>query len=178
MTSFQSLISTAIAAGVIFTACSGGTTDNEAKENNDTAATTAATASNASDANQQKLDDNKKLVTDFYQALYGDKDSTAIDKYVADDIKEHNPALQDGKEWLKNSLRPFLSNPHIEKTKMDIKHVAADGDMVWLLVRDVAPNGKEYARVNIFRVENGKIAEAWKVDEPVPAKSENKNGMF
>jgi predicted SnoaL-like aldol condensation-catalyzing enzyme len=32
--------------------------------------------------------------------------------------------------------------------------------------------------VNIFRVENGKIAEAWKVDEPVPAKSENKNGMF
>ena len=86
--------------------------------------------------------------------------------------------MQDGKDWLKNSLRPFLANPHIEKTKMEIKHIAADGDMVWLLVRDVAPNGKEYARVNIFRVENGKIAEAWKVDEPVPAKSENKNGMF
>ena len=50
--------------------------------------------------------------------------------------------------------------------------------MVWLLVKDVAPNGKVFARVNIFRVENGKIAEAWKVSEPVPAKSENNNTMF
>ena len=71
-----------------------------------------------------------------------------------------------------------LSNPNIQKTKADIKQMAADGDMVWLLLRDVAPNGKEFARVNIFRVENGKIAEVWKVDEPVPAKSENKNTMF
>ena len=75
-------------------------------------------------------------------------------------------------------LSPFLSNPNIEKTKIEIPHIAADGDMVWLLVKDVAPNGKVFARVNIFRVENGKIAEAWKVSEPVPAKSENKNSMF
>jgi len=175
MKPFRSLISSALAVTIVFAACTSNTSDTS-KENNDTTAT-ANTTSPAND-DKQKLEDNKKLVTDFYQALYGDKDSTAIDKYVADDIKEHNPALQDGKEWLKNSLRPFLANPHIEKTKMDIKHIAADGDMVWLLVRDVAPNGKEFARVNIFRVENGKIAEAWKVDEPVPAKSENKNGMF
>src|SRR6478672_7989008 len=67
---------------------------------------------------QAKLEANKKLVTEFYQSLYGDKDSTAIDKYVADNIKEHNPELKDGKEWLKNALRPFLSNPKIEKVKM------------------------------------------------------------
>ena len=175
MKQFQSLVSATLAVTIAFTACTGGTSDSGSKATTDTA---AATAENTVDANQQKLEANKKLVTEFYQSLYGDKDSTAIDKYVADNIKEHNPALQDGKEWLKNSLRPFLANPHIEKTKMDIKHIAADGDMVWLLVRDVAPNGKEFARVNIFRVENGKIAEAWKVDEPVPAKSENKNGMF
>jgi len=175
MKSFQSLISSALAITIVFAACSGSSSGNESDANTDTMATTTA---NAVDDTQQKLEDNKKLVTDFYQALYGDKDSTAIDKYVADNIIEHNPALQDGKEWLKNALRPFLVNPNIEKTKMDIKYVAADGDKVWLLVRDVAPNGKEFARVNIFRVENGKIAEAWKVDEPVPAKSENKNGMF
>jgi len=176
MKRFQSLISSAVAVAMVFSACTSNTADTS-KENADTAATPNTTSAGAND-DQQKLEDNKKFVTDFYQALYGDKDSTAIDKYVADDIKEHNPALQDGKDWLKNSLRPFLANPHIEKTKMEIKHVAADGDMVWLLVRDVAPDGKEYARVNIFRVENGKIAEAWKVDEPVPAKSANKNGMF
>ena len=56
---------------------------------------------------------------------------------AADDIKEHNPALKDGKEWLKNSLRPFLENPNIQKTKVDIAHIAADGDMVWLLVKGI-----------------------------------------
>ena len=127
---------------------------------------------------QAKLDANKKLVTEFYQSLFGDKDSTAIDKYAADNIKEHNPALQDGKVWLKNSLRPFLENPNIEKTKVNIADIAAEGDMVWLLVKDVAPNGEVFARVNIYRVENGKITEAWKVSEQVPAKSENTNTMF
>jgi len=176
MKTFQHLISTTLVLTVLFNACTGSSSDNGSKENDDT--TAAATTVNAVDANQQKLEDNKKLITEFYQALYGDKDSTAIDKYVADNVIEHNPLLMDGKEWLKNALRPFLSNPNIEKTKVDIKHVAADGDMVWLLVKDVAPNGKVFARVNIFRVENGKVAEVWKVDEQVPAKSENKNGMF
>jgi predicted SnoaL-like aldol condensation-catalyzing enzyme len=141
----------------------------------------AACATNTASSqinNQQELEANKRLVTDFYQSLYGDKDSNAVDKYVADNVKQHNPLLQDGKEWLKNSLRPFLENPNIEKTKIEIAHIAADGDLVWLLVKDVAPNGKVFARVNIFRIENGKVAEAWKVSEPVPAKSENKNGMF
>jgi predicted SnoaL-like aldol condensation-catalyzing enzyme len=138
----------------------------------------SATAANPHEIQQAKLDANKKLVADFYQSLFGDKDSTAIDKYAADNIKEHNPALQDGKEWLKTSLRPFLENPNIEKTKVNIAHIAADGDMVWLLVKDAAPNGEVFARVNIYRVENGKITEAWKVSEQVPDKSENTNTMF
>ena len=168
----QSLTSIMLAAMILVAACTSGTSYTAQTD------TSAAPTVNTSDDNQQKLEANKKLVTDFYQALYGDKDSNAIDKYVADDIKQHNPVLQDGKEWLKNSLRPFLENPNIEKTKVEIAHIAADGDLVWLLVKDVAPNGKVFARVNIFRIENGKVAEAWKVSEPVPAKSENKNGMF
>ena len=63
-------------------------------------------------------------------------------------------------------------NSSLEKTKIDIKQVAADGDFVWLFVRDVAPNKKVFARVEIFRVENGKITENWKIAEPVAAKDE------
>jgi predicted SnoaL-like aldol condensation-catalyzing enzyme len=138
----------------------------------------SATSANSGETQQAKLEANKKLVSEFYQSLFGDKDSTAIDKYAADNIKQHNPSLQDGKEWLKVSLRPFLQNPNIEKTKINIARIAAEGDMVWLLAKDVAPNGVEFARVNIYRVENGKITEAWKVSEQVPAKSENTNTMF
>src|SRR5262244_1070548 len=104
----QFLISAVLAGTAIFTSCSGGSSNNTSATSTDTA--TTATANSTTDENQQKLEANKKLVTDFYQSLYGDKDSTAIDKYVADNIIEHNPLLQDGKEWLKNSLRPFLAN--------------------------------------------------------------------
>jgi predicted SnoaL-like aldol condensation-catalyzing enzyme len=171
----QSVISATLAITIAFAACTNDASDKKTTGNTDTA---AATSVNAVDANQQKLEANKKLVTDFYQSLFGDKDSTALDKYITDNFIQHNPSMQDGREWLKNALRPFLSNPNVDKTKVDIKHIAADGDMVWLYVRDVAPNGKVFARVDIFRIENGKIAENWKISEPVPAKSENKNSMF
>jgi len=175
MKTFHLMISAAFTVAM-FTACTSSTSDNASAETKDTAA--ATTEMNTNDGNQAQLEANKKLVTDFYQSLYGDKDSTAIDKYIADDIKQHNPILKDGKQWLKDALRPFLENPNIQKTKIEIPHMAADGDMVWLLAKDVAPNGKVFARVNIFRVENGKIAEAWKVSEEVPKKSENTNSMF
>ena len=165
MKPFQPLISAAVlATTILFTACTSSTSDNAAAKDT----TAAASTENTVDANQQKLEANKKLVRDFYQSLYGDKDTAAIDKYIADNIKQHNPLLQDGREWLKNEIRPFAVNPNIQKTKVDINQIAADGDMVWLYVKDVAPNGKVFARVNIFRVENGKITEAWKVSELVP----------
>ena len=78
MKPFQSLISATLAMIIVFTACNNDTSDKEAAANTDTSAATVS----AVDGNQEKLDANKKLVTDFYQSLYGDKDSTAVDKYV------------------------------------------------------------------------------------------------
>lgn len=167
MKPFQPLISAVLASAILFSACTSESSKQDAGTTTDT---TQSITENAADDNQQKLEANKTLVKDFYQSLYGDKDTTAIDKYVADDIKQHNPILEDGKEWLKTELRPFVVNPNIQKTKVDIRNIVAEGDMVWLYVKDTAPNGKVFARVNIFKVENGKITEAWKVSELVPEK--------
>ena len=93
-------------------ACSNDASTKEATGNDASAATSA---DNPSDSTPQKLEANKQLVRDFVQSLYGDKDSTAIDKYVADNVKQHNPLLEDGKQWLKSGLRPFLENPNIQK---------------------------------------------------------------
>ncbi len=176
MKPIQPLLSAALVLTIAFTACTNNATDNGAKNNADT---TSNVAANAAGDNHENLEANKKLVTDFYQALYGDKDSTAIDKYVADNIKQHNPLLKDGKEWFKGAIRVLLSSEDMsQKKKIDIKQVAAEGDMVWILVRDVAPNKRVFARVEIFRVENGKIAENWKIAEPVNEKSENANTSF
>lgn len=174
MKKVNSFILAVLAITIAFTACTEGT--NESVIISDSAA--VATMAGAADANQEKLEANKKIASDFVQALLGDKDSTAIDKYIADDIKEHNPLLQDGKQWLKDALMPFLSIPNAEKTKVNIDMMAAEGDMVWLLIKDVAPNDKVFARVTIFKILDGKIVEAWKVSEAVPSKSANDNTMF
>jgi predicted SnoaL-like aldol condensation-catalyzing enzyme len=168
MKAFQPLISTALLFTIAFTSCTPAA-DKEPGGNTDT--TTVAV--DAGESKAQQLEANKKLVTDFYQSYYGDKDSSAIDKYIADDIKQHNPMLKDGKEWFKGATRILLT-ASLEKSKIDIKQVAADGDLVWLFIRDVAPNKKVFARVDICRVQNGKITENWKVAEPVAGDDVNK----
>ena len=171
----QPLISAALAVTIVFTACSSGTSDKETTATTETAPTTVT---NTADANQQKLEDNKKLVSDFLQSFFGDKDSTAIDKYLADNIIQHSPLLHDTKQGFKEDTRPYYSRPNLPKTKVDIKQIAAEGDKVWTMVRDVAPNGKVFARMDIFKVENGKITEHWSVEQAEPKESDNKNTMF
>ena len=175
MKQFQSLVSAALAVTIVFTACSSGASDKEITATTETAPTTVT---NTADANQQKLEENKKLVSDFLQSLFGDKDTTAIDKYLADNIIQHSPLLHDTKEGFKEDVRPYMSRPNLPKTKVDIKHIVAEGDKVWLMVRDVAPNKKVFARVDIFKVENGKITEHWSVEQAEPKESDNKNTMF
>ena len=177
MKQFQSLISAALAVTIVFTACTSDDSNKETTATTETAPS-ATTTTNTADANQQKLEENKKLVSDFVQSLFGDKDSTAIDKYIGDNIIQHSPLLHDGKQGFKDELLPYLNRPNLPKTKVDIKHIAADGDKVWMMIRDVAPNGKVFARVHIFKVENGKITEHWSVEQAEPKESDNKNTMF
>ena len=177
MKQFQSLMSAALAVTIVFTACTSDASDKETATTTEVAPTTTTTTS-AADANQQRLDENKKLVSDFLQSFLGDKDTTAIDKYLADNIIQHSPLLHDTKQGFKEDTRPYYSRPNLPKTKVDIKHIAAEGDKVWTMVRDVAPNGKVFARIDIFKVENGKITEHWSVEQAEPKESDNKNTMF
>jgi len=175
MKSFQS-ISAALLVMVVFASCSDGSTKTDTPAT-DTSSSAVANSTTTGD-DHQKLEANKQIAVGFIQAMYGDRDTTSVDKYIADNIIQHDPILEDGKVWLKKMTSQFLSNPNLEKRKIDIKKVAAEGDMVWTLVREVAPNGKVFARVEIFRIENQKIAERWLIYQQEPKSSSNKNTMF
>src|SRR5437868_2396591 len=154
MKSLQSILAVLLFT-VVFASCSNESAKPYATTSDSSG---SAVANSGSDNDEhQKLEANKQIATGFIQAMYGDRDSLAIDKYVADDVIQHDPILKDGKEWLKKVVLQLLQNPNMEKRKIDIKKVAAEGDMVWTLVREVAPNGKVFARVEIFRIANQKI---------------------
>jgi predicted SnoaL-like aldol condensation-catalyzing enzyme len=129
----------------------------------------------AADAAQREV--NKKIVMEFYEKAINRKDFEAASKYLGPRYIQHNQKAADGPEGLKGFiryLREKFPNAHSE-----IKRVFVDGDYVILQVHAVRePGTRGTAIVDIFRLENGKIAEHWDVHEDILPNAANANGMF
>jgi predicted SnoaL-like aldol condensation-catalyzing enzyme len=119
---------------------------------------------------------NRELVVTFYQQLFGDKDISAIDRYIDEGYIQHNPTVPTGRAAIKELFGKFFAGA--PKTKVDIRRVAASGDLVWLHIRAPMPDGTVSAVVDIFRVQGDRIMEHWDVIQQVPAKAANDNTMF
>jgi len=121
---------------------------------------------------------NKALVLKAYQALFGDHDLGAVDRYWAKDYIQHNPYMADGTEAVKQFVEKIglLNGP---KFKVEFLRVAAEGDLVFVQTRQ-PKMGKnpEMVIVDIFRVANGKIAEHWDVMQAVPPDAVNPRPMY
>ena len=124
---------------------------------------------------QKQIESNKKIIANFYQELFGDKNVTAIDKYIGDTYIQHNPSLPDGKEVLKQAVTQWFKGA--PKEKIDIQHLGADGNLVYIHTKGEMGK-KTISLIDIFRLENGKIAEHWDVGQEVPEKSVNPHPMF
>jgi predicted SnoaL-like aldol condensation-catalyzing enzyme len=118
---------------------------------------------------------NKKIVAEFYQQLFGDKDVSAIDQYLLPTYIQHNPSLPDGSEPLKKAVTQWFTGA--PKEKIDIQHLSAEGDLVYIHLRSKIGD-KTFSVIDIFRIEHGKIAEHWDVLQEVPQKSANDHPMF
>jgi predicted SnoaL-like aldol condensation-catalyzing enzyme len=122
-------------------------------------------------------DQNKRIVTEFYDKALNQKDFDAAASYFGPHYIQHNPTARDGIEGFKafiQTLREKFPNSHSE-----IKHAYADGDYVILHVHAVRqPGTRGLAIVDIFRLVNGKIVEHWDVRQDVPETAANDNGMF
>ncbi|MGQ8706711.1 nuclear transport factor 2 family protein [Serratia sp. TSA_198.1] len=138
----------------------------------------SATAEPAIQARDTSIEEaNRQLVLTFYDRFFNRHDIVQAAKVVADDYRQHNPGVPDGKAPLVDYFTGFFkSNP---QSRARIVRSAADGDLVWLHVHST--NGKDdlgRAVLDIFRVKDGQIVEHWDVIQDVPGKSANPNTMF
>lgn len=128
-------------------------------------------------ADNATLEANKKTVVEFYEKGLNQKDFEAASKYFGPRYVQHNPTAPDGIDGFKKFitfLREKFPDSHSE-----IKKVFADGDYVILHVHAVREKGtRGNAIVDIFKLEGGKIVEHWDVNQPIPEKAANENGMF
>lgn len=120
---------------------------------------------------------NKELVLKFYDDVFNGWDTSKIDEYIADDYKQHNPTVPDGKEGFKIFCDKFLSL----KPNMEISQILEDGDLVCVFFKcTIGVNGMENKVFDLYRIENGKLAEHWDCVQHDIGKVEavNNNGQF
>jgi predicted SnoaL-like aldol condensation-catalyzing enzyme len=127
---------------------------------------------------QNVLDENKRLVTEFYElAINQRKPSEAARKYIGLPYRQHNPEVADGPDGFVQYIAE-MQKKH-PKLKVAISKALADDDMVALhvhLTREA--NDPGLAIAELFRMENGKIVEHWDIVQPVPQKTASGNSMF
>lgn len=120
---------------------------------------------------------NRALVLDMYARVLGPLDSSPMDEFFSRDYIQHNPTVVSGSQGLKGFLDwARTASPNAEHR---VKRVFVDGDYVIAHVHVIINPGElGLAVVDIFRIQDGKIAEHWDVAQPVPQSSANANTMF
>ena len=108
---------------------------------------------------------NKEVVRALYKEFFNEHIVESADKYVREDYIQHNPGVDQGREALKRAFaQKFIEHPDFA---LEIKMMLAEGDMVWVYLKNVDPEGNTKARVvDIYRIEDGMLAEHWDVLMP------------
>ena len=122
---------------------------------------------------------NKKLVHQFVEdILVNGKLDQLAGYYAGDNYIQHNPQIADGLSGLGQALQS-MAEQGISMKYDKIHKVLGEGDFV-LVMSEGEFSGKPTAFYDLFRVENGKIAEHWDTLETIPPKTEwqNPNGKF
>lgn len=120
---------------------------------------------------------NRALVIEFYDQFFNKHQVEEAGRVVAEDYKQHNPDVPDGKAPFVGYFAGFFKeNP---QSRARIVRSATDGDLVYLHVHSITgPDDRGQAVVDIFRVDDGMIVEHWDVIQDVPAEPANDNTMF
>lgn len=119
---------------------------------------------------------NKATAQRFVEeVLIGQRSDKAGTYFDGDELIQHDPQIGDG---AKAYLAGLTENGHDYKYTA-VRKVLGQGNFV-LVVSEGTDHDQPVAYYDLFRIENGKIAEHWDVIEPIPAKADwkNPNGKF
>ncbi len=141
------------------------------------AALMALPAYAARDAGQERA--NKAIVSDFVAGIVSHMDAETVSRRVAPQLIEHDPLAQSGRAGTAAWIRALRQDAPAQT--MTVKHLLADGDMVFVQSHLSATPDNEMSgtnRYDFYRLDQGLIVEHWLVQAPAPTKSVSGNSAF
>jgi predicted SnoaL-like aldol condensation-catalyzing enzyme len=115
-----------------------------------------------------QLASNKRFVYDFWREVFEGGHMELAPKYMAEGYIQHNPNVPTGRAAFVDFFSKNIPPQPIEaRIKAPLVAILADGDLVVLVFRreldDPKDSAKKYTTTwfDMFRLENGKIAEHW-----------------
>jgi steroid delta-isomerase-like uncharacterized protein len=121
------------------------------------------------------LEVNKLLIKSFVQEVFNKHNLTALDKYYAPNIIQHNPMAGQGRQGFKQFFIPFFSAfPDVHAT---IEHILAENSVVLVFLNWTGTHKGQFQGIpatnkpinmrtaDLFRIDdtNGTIVEHWDV---------------
>ena len=108
---------------------------------------------------------NKALVIEAMTSLFQRHDASAVERLYAADYIQHNPGIPQGREALRSLVADLSPAVYYEPGL-----IVAEGDLVAIHGRIRGWADVPQVVIDLFRIENGKLAEHWDVlQNEVPA---------
>ena len=101
---------------------------------------------------------NKALVLEAMTALFQRHDASVVERLYARDYVQHNPGIPQGRDALQALVEDLSEDVHYEPGL-----VVAEGDLVAIHGRIHGWAGKPLVVIDLFRIQDGVLAEHWDV---------------
>ena len=115
-----------------------------------------------------RLAANKRIVYDFWREVFEGRHMDLAEKYMAEGYIQHNPNVPSGRAAFVEFFSKLSGPKPIEaQVKAPLVALVAEGDLVVLTFLRELPDPKDPTKkytttwFDMFRIENGKIAEHW-----------------
>lgn len=111
---------------------------------------------------------NKGVVRDFYTTVLIGRNVDAAPRFLWPDYIQHNPEVPTGLKGFMDTFRARFAQKLPPDYKRELLNVIGENDMVVTYVRQTwtGRDGKHHQALefDMFRVQDGKIAEHWDAD--------------
>lgn len=115
---------------------------------------------------------NKTIVRECYRKIIRDLNLSLVDTYIREDYIQHSPTIPTGKHGLLQMLAFLKTLPKpVEEGPSPIVRIIAEGDLV-VVHLDIKFMGKRIAVIDLFKLENGQLAEHWDASQDITGREE------